>query len=615
MSAAGKYRAIGDYALLSDCHSTALVSSEGSIDWACLRRFDAGSTFARLLDHDSGGYYSIKPKHRIVSSSRQYIDDTMVLQTTMVVDSGTIVLTDAFAMRAGGSGKPSNALTRRVECTSGTVDVDVEIVPRFDYAAAHPWLRAHNHGVISAVAGDDALVIHSTIDLEVDMEGCGIVAHPRLSAGDSFTICGRSQLAHQLDTRRIERIEERIDETIEWWRQWSESTVADGPYAGLLNRSALVLKALCCAPTGAIIAAPTTSLPEVVGGSSNWDYRYCWIRDATLTLDALSSVGHHEVASGFRTFLMRSAAGHGDELQIMYGIYGERRLPEQQLDLQGWRSSAPVRIGNEAAKQTQLDVYGYILDAVHLWHRGHNDISEDEWSFLAELVALVIDRWITPDAGIWEIRGDARHFVHSKVMCWVALDRGIRLARDYGLDHVDVDAWIASRELVRAAIESDGTDPLGEYFVQYFGSSAVDASLLQLALVGFVDADDPRMIRTVEVIQSELAGSNGFLRRYASSEGVETVDGSEEGYFLLCTCWLVQVLAMQGRLDDARELLDRVVAVGNDVGLFAEEYQPTTGEFLGNFPQAFTHLGLIAAANKIAKCEASPPSGRPSDTQ
>ena len=609
---AGAYRDIGDYALLSDCHSTALVSSEGSIDWACLRRFDAASSFARLLDHDRGGYYSIRPKSRVVSSSRRYVEDTMVLQTTIVSATGTIVLTDAFAMRSGGSTKPSNALVRRVECTSGSVDVDVEIVPRLDYASAHPWLRSHPHGVISAVAGDEAVVFYASIELAIDAAGCGIVAHPALGEGESFTVIAVSQAAHRFDTKPLERFESRIDETIEWWQRWSKSTTAEGPYAALLNRSALVLKALCCAPTGAIIAAPTTSLPEVVGGSANWDYRYCWIRDATLTLEALASVGHNEVASGFRAFLLRSTAGHGDELQIMYGIYGERRLPELELGLQGWRSSSPVRIGNGAAMQTQLDMYGHILDAAHLWQRKHNDIDDDEWSFLAQLVDLAIKRWGEPDAGIWEIRGEPRHFVHSKVMCWVAVDRGIRLARDHGLDHVDVDAWIASRDSIRAAIESQGTDPLDEYFVQYFGSSAVDASLLQLALVGFVDANDPRMVRTVEVIQDQLGGPEGFLRRYASTEGVETVDGSAEGYFLLCSCWLVQVLAMQGRLQEARGLFETIVAVGNDLGLFAEEYQPSTGELLGNYPQAFTHLGLIAAANRIAGCEASARSTKPS---
>ncbi len=600
------YRPIGDYALISDCHSTALVSSEGSIDWACLRRFDAGSAFARLLDHDRGGYFSIVPVGRVVASSRRYLDDTMVLETTLVVDTGTIVITDAFAMRSGGSRKPFNSLVRSVTCTDGQVGVTVTIAPRFDYGSAHPWLRMHSHNVVSAVAGDDALVLHANTVLTIDAEACCVHATPTLAAGDSFVVIATSQAAHSLDTKPIEPTSDRLADTIRWWQRWSESTVAKGPYAKLLNRSALVLKALCCAPTGAIIAAPTTSLPEVAGGKANWDYRYCWIRDATLTLAALSAVGHHEVADGFRNFLMRSTAGHGDELQIMYGVYGERRLPEIEVELEGWRRSAPVRIGNGAAAQTQLDMYGHILDAVHLWHGGRHDIDTDEWAFIASLVDLAAQRWDRTDAGIWEIRGEPRHFVHSKVMCWVALDRGIRLAEDHRLDVDgvgDLQAWTKARAAIREAVEADGVDPVAGNFVQYFGTSEVDASLLQLALVGFVEPADPRMIRTVEAIQARLGGADGFIRRYRSTDVVvETVNGGDEGYFLLCSCWLVQVLAKQGRHTEATVLFERIVALGNDVGLYAEEYDVTSKEFLGNFPQAFTHLGLMAAANCLDAC-------------
>ncbi|MCU1395063.1 MAG: glycoside hydrolase 15-related protein [Ilumatobacteraceae bacterium] len=589
-----EYLAIGDYALLSDCHSSALVSRDASIDWACLRRFDAGSTFARILDHERGGHFAITPRDEITSRSRRYLEHTMVLETILTTAQGSIVVTDAFAMQEGGSDSPMNGLVRHVRCTVGDVDLDIVVEPRFDYGGSRPWLRIHGSGVASAVAGDDAIVLHAGLPLQIERDACRIVGSARLLAGQELTIVMVSQPAHRFDATPVVDAESLLPRTVDWWARWSEQTVAEGPYAAVLDRSALVLKALSCAPTGAIIAAPTTSLPEIVGGSANWDYRYCWVRDATLTLAALSAVGHHEVADGFRTFLMRSAAGHGEELQIMYGAYGQRRLPEVELDLAGWRGSSPVRVGNGAAQQTQLDMYGHVLDAVHVWHRTEHDITDDEWTFLSSLVDLACDRWRERDAGIWEIRGEPRDFVHSKAMVWVAIDGGIRLATEQGFEGADLERWRTTRDELRAAIDSRGVHPVGGYFVQSFGSNEVDASLLQLALSGFVDVNDPRMIATVAAIRAQLGTPDGFLRRYRRDG--ETVDGDAEGVFLLCTCWLVQVLARQGQIDEATAIFERIVALGNDVGLFAEEYDLVHGEFLGNFPQAFTHLGLIAAA-------------------
>jgi GH15 family glucan-1,4-alpha-glucosidase len=394
-------------------------------------------------------------------------------------------------------------------------------------------------------------------------------------------------------------VADRLDETTSWWVAWSRSTVADGPYADLLARSALTLKALTCAPTGAIVAAPTTSLPEVPGGSANWDYRYCWIRDSTLAIEALAAVGHDEVARGFRRFLLRTTAGHGDELQIVYGAYGERRLVEQELDLAGWRHSRPVRIGNGAATQHQLDVYGNILDAVHVWHNRHHDLTADEWTFLRSVVDQAAARWRSPDAGIWEQRDHLRHFVHSKAMAWLALDRGIALADGQETDPADVQRWTSIRGEIRHAIETRGVDPKGGNFVRAFGSKAVDASLLKLALIGFVAATDERMVATVDRIREELC-VGGLIRRYRDDEHVDTVDGDDEGVFLLCSCWMVEVLALQGHHDEAEQLFERIVATANDVGLFAEEYDTKHNELLGNFPQAFTHLGVIAAARRLA---------------
>lgn len=593
-----RYRAIGDYALLSDCHSTALVSCEGSIDWACLRRMDQESTFARILDHDHGGYFSIRPSEAIIEHSRRYIDHTMVLETTLTTESGTIVITDAFAMRRGGADNPRGELLRRVTSRSGDVEVEIVVEPEFDFGEVAPWLRVGDDGRITAIGSDDAVVIHADVDWLIDRKESRLLARTTVREGTSVNVVAVAQAAHRIDPSAADAtdVADHLDETIEWWRCWSDATTVEGPYAELVERSALVLKSLDCALTGAIIAAPTTSLPEIVGGSANWDYRYCWVRDATLALRALSLVGHEAMAKGFRDFIMRSAAGHGAELQIMYSIFGERRLPELELDLEGWRGSRPVRIGNAAAKQIQIDVYGHLIDAALLWqdHTGEG-IDADEWRFLASVVERAIDHWELPDAGIWELRGEPQHYVHSKVMVWVALACGVSLIEDHDVDHVDVERWKSVRDEIRTSIETQGLDPTGTYFVQHYGATKVDASLLKLALMGFIEPDDPRMIATVEAIERELScGPDGFIRRFRDDSGDE-----EEGMFLLCTFWLVEVLAMQGRVDDATALFERVLATGNDLGLFAEEFDVERGEMVGNFPQAFTHLGLIAADARL----------------
>ena len=591
------YRPIGDYGFLSDCHSAALVSREASIDWACLRRFDCGSAFGRLLDAARGGYFSVRPTAPITRSERRYRPGTMILETTMATADGAVRVVDALAMRRGGRAEPRAQLLRRIEGIDGEVEVEVVIEPRFDYGGARPWLRLHD-GPASAVGGDDALAIDADCDLAIDRDRVRLLGRATVTPERATTLTAVSQPAHLLDPAAadVAQVPARLEETTQWWRRWSEATRVEGPRCELLARSAMVLKGLCCAPSGAIVAAPTTSLPEVVGGTANWDYRYSWVRDSALALEALDEVGHHEIARGFREFVMRSCAGHAEDLQIMYGPYGERRLPELELDLGGWRDSSPVRVGNGAATQTQLDVYGHLLEAAHVWHRRAGTIDDEEWRFLRGVVDQAAERRQDPDAGIWEMRGEPHHFVHSKVMVWVALDRGIRLVEDRGLAAPQVDRWRQERDAIRHEVETRGVDPDRGNFVQHYGTTEVDASLLKLPLLGFVDACDDRMRTTTDAIIDELGvPPDGFVRRYRGGGDA----GDQEGVFLLCSFWLVEVLALQGRIDRAEHLLEALVGVSNDLHLFSEEYDVGHGELLGNFPQAFTHLGLISAEKRL----------------
>ncbi len=621
-----RYLPIADYALLSDCHSTALISRYGSIDWACLGRFDAASTFGRLLDFDRGGYFSIRPSAPILDVERHYLPGTLVLVSTMRTEQGALRCTDGFAMAPGGSLHPGGQLLRFVECVEGSVEIDVEVEPRFDYGSTRPWLRRHPDRRITAVGGSAAIIIDTTEDLVIDQHRSRLALRTTLGGGESFAVSLVGTPAHLIDRSTVdcELVSTQIDTTTEWWTKWSAATTADGEHAALVSRSAVVLKGLTCAPTGAIVAAPTTSLPEVAGGNANWDYRYSWVRDSTMVLAALADVGHHEVAQGFRDFLIRSSAGHGDELQIMYGPYGERSLPERELPLEGWRSSFPVRTGNGAASQSQLDVYGHLLDAAHLWHTKGTDIDPDEWDFLTSVVNQAALRAEEPDSGMWEMRGEPRHFVESKAMIWVALDRGLRMVDDHDYPCSAADQWRATRDTVRTQIETLGVDNDRGIFVQSYGSNEVDASLLKLPLIGFIDANDERMRRTTEAIMDELGvGAHGFLRRYrhdgsdpsgsgmsgsgTSGTGRAGVDesgvGETEGVFLLCSFWLVEVLALQGRVGEATELFRALAALGNDVGLFAEEFDIANNEMLGNYPQAFTHLGLISAERCLRNAE------------
>jgi GH15 family glucan-1,4-alpha-glucosidase len=592
-AASGGYRPIGDYGFLGDCHTGALVSSDGSVDWLCLPRLDDGSYFGRLLDRERGGWCAITPADPVTAASRRYLDGTLVLETDLTVAGGRVRVTDCLTMRPGGARRPYRQLLRVVDGLEGAVDLRVEVVPRFDYGQVRPWIRRAGR-TWQALGGDDGLVVEG--DMPLAPSGLhDLTGEVRVAAGRRLRLSLRHVRPEVLD-RSAPRaagpaeLDRRLDQTVAWWRGWS-ARGRPGPDQGALVRSAIVLKALTQATTGAIAAAATTSLPEAPGGRRNWDYRASWVRDSVFALRSLAELGYTAEADGFRRFVQRSAAGSAQELQIMFGLGGERRLHEQVLgDLEGYGGARPVRIGNAAAHQHQHDVYGELLNLTWRWHRQGHSPDADDWRFLVELVNEAAKRWKTADRGIWELRGRPRHLVHSKVMCWVALDRGLRLAEEVGFP-APVRHWTATRAAIRAAVEAHGYDPDRGVFTQAFDRAQLDAALLLLPGVGFVAWDDPRMRRTVDAVRRELE-VDGLLLRYRAPDGLE----GTEGTFVACTFWLAECLARQGRAADARAAFAAASATANDLGLFAEEFDPATGTLLGNFPQALTHLSHIAAA-------------------
>jgi alpha,alpha-trehalase len=599
----GAYPPIADYALLSDCHSAALVSRDGSIDWCCFHRFDARPVFSRLLDWASGGHFRIAPTGPY-TMTRRYLPVTNVLETRFVTASGVVTVVDCLAIRRGAAAgdaaqtRSHHQLLRLVRCEAGQVQIAVEFAPRFDYGLTTPRLELHGDDVGVVYGGADALVLQSSIPLtQTDVCGCGATA--TLRAGDQAFLALTHQLPHQVQVHRLSRDEvaARIDRTVGFWRDWLARCTYHGPYREQVLRSALVLKGLTNAPTGAIAAAPTTSLPEQLGGVRNWDYRYSWLRDAAMNLYALFTLGYTDEAHAFMGWLERTTAGRAEDLQLMYGIGGERLLPEVELPgLDGYRGSRPVRVGNAAADQFQLDVYGYLLDTAWLYHRHGGPITPTFWRLLAGAVEVVARRWRQPDDGIWEVRGGPRHFVASKVMAWVAVDRAIRLARALGLP-ADLDRWAALRHTIRRQVEQAGVDPASGAFTQAFGSRALDAANLLLPLVRFLPPDDPRIRATVERTARELA-PHGLVHRYLGAD--DGLPGGEAS-FVICSFWLVDNLALAGHAEQARLLFDRLLGYSNDLGLLAEEVDPASGELLGNFPQAFSHVGLISAAINLQR--------------
>lgn len=592
-----RYPPIGDYALIADSNSVALVSRGGSIDWCCIQRIDAGSCFGRLLDWEKGGFCSITPAGEDWSASRRYVGETLVLETTFHTAGGEARLFDCFTFPTSWEEYPHRHLLRIVEGVRGYVELDVKVAPRFDYGEIKPWLRREGLRRYGAIGGNDGLLISADADI-THAEDRVLEATVTLHAGERMRLSIVAVPPERLDfdppeTPGSQELDRLLEETIEWWKEWSSRTSFEGSYRPGVLRSAITLKALMNETTGAIAAAPTTSLPEVPGGSLNWDYRYSWVRDSFFSVRSLAEIGFDDEAEHFRRFIQRSSAGSAEKMQIMYGVGGERRLTEETLDhLEGYRGARPVRIGNSASRQLQLDVYGELLELSWLWHLRGNSPDDDYWRFLLDLVDAAAERWREPDHGIWELRGEPRHYVHSKVMCWVALDRGLRLAGE-SMRKAPERRWKKARDEVREAVESEGYDAERGVFVRSFGSGDLDAVLLLLPRVGFVDYRDERMVRTVDAIREEL-DDGGLLRRYRG-------EGNEgEGAFLACSFWLVDCLAHQGRTEEAAEVFDRAIAAGNDLGLFPEESDPKTGEALGNFPQGLTHLSHIVAAVALA---------------
>lgn len=596
------YPPLSDYALLSDCHSAALVSRDGSVDWCCFHRFDARPVFARLLDWEKGGHFRIAPKGPY-TVARRYLPGTNVLETRFQAPRGVLVLVDAMPVRPTSDHSPPEGvhpfhqLIRLVRCEAGEVEVAVEFNPRFEYGLTRPRLEKRAENLAVVYGGPDALVLESSLPLvQTDLCGCG--ASAVLSEGEEAYVILTYSIPHELRPRLFgaDWARRRVSMTGAFWRNWSDRCTYEGPYAEAIQRSALVVKALTNAPSGAIVAAPTTSLPEDVGGARNWDYRYSWLRDAALDLYALFRLGYSEEAHAFMEWVMRTTAGRPEDLQPVYGVGGERLLPENELEgLEGYKGSRPVRVGNGAYRQLQLDVYGELLDTAWLYHRHGGRIDPGFWEFLCGAVDVVERRWTEPDEGIWEVRGGPRHFVYSKVMAWVAVDRAIKLARARRLP-AHLERWKTLRKQIRARIETEGVDAETGSFLQAFGSRSADAANLLVPLVRFLPPDDPRVRATLELTEKELL-VDGLVYRYRGADGLP----GGEGAFVICSFWLVDNLAQTGEVERARELFERLIGYANDVGLLSEQIDPATGDLLGNFPQAFSHVGLIGAAANIER--------------
>ncbi len=588
---------IEQYALIGDTHTAALVGNDGSIDWLCTPRFDSAAVFASLLGGPDHGRWLLAPKSGGRAARRRYQEETLVLETEFENGEGAVRIIDCMPIR----GKTVDVV-RVVEGLRGRVTMETELIIRFDYGSIIPWVREIDRGLL-AVAGPDALVLQTRVKLE----GVG-----RRSVG-SFNVAAGERVPFRLawfpsHERPPHHKKENalIEKTAEWWRAWSSKSTYQGDWFDLVQRSLITLKALTYAPTGGIVAAATTSLPEWPGSVRNWDYRFCWVRDATLTLLALMEAGYVEEAAAWRDWVLRAVAGEPDELQIMYGIAGERRLTEWEPDwLPGYEASAPVRIGNAASEQFQLDVYGELLDAT--FQGARSGVSQLEGQPGHDIIRVILDfledAWRQPDDGIWEVRGPRQHFTHSKVMAWVAFDRVVRLIEEHGLSG-PIERFRATRDQIHAEVCAKAWNDSKQAFAQAYGSDHLDAAVLMMAPVGFLPASDSRVQSTVAAIQRELT-TDGFVARYSTDVGSDGLPPGE-GTFLPCTFWLADNLALMGRVDEARAIFERLAAIANDVGLLSEEYDPVAKRQLGNFPQAFTHLALVGTASNLSEATKGP---------
>ncbi len=584
---------IEDYALIGDCETAALVSRDGSIDWLCWPRFDGGACFCALLGKPQNGRWLIAPADSAVRTTRKYLDHTLILETTHTTKDGVVVVTDFMPLRG-----LSSDVVRIVTGKSGQVRMRMELILRFDYGSIIPWVTRIDDRTISAIAGPDRAILRSHVPL-IGQE-MKTVGEWTISEGETKPFVLSYSASHLPPPAPI-NAEKALKETEHFWRDWCSKARPVKKYSAPVTRSLITLKALTYRPTGGVVAAPTTSLPEQLGGTRNWDYRYCWLRDTTFTLLALMNSGYLEEAKAWREWLLRAIAGSPSQAQIMYGIAGERRLTEWEVPwLDGYEGAKPVRVGNAAANQLQLDIYGEVMDATHQGRLITLSTIEAGWELQVEMVRRLESVWQQPDEGIWEIRGGPQQFTYSKVMAWVAFDRSIKSAERFGLPG-PIERWKKIRAQIHDEVCEKAYNPDVGAFVSRYGSKALDASTLFIALVGFLPPDDPRVKNTVEAIQRNLT-SDGFVMRYDTGHGTDGLPPGE-GAFLACSFWLVDNLCLLGRHDEATKMYERLLSLSNDVGLLAEEYDPNAKRQVGNFPQAFTHIAVINSAHNLTRIE------------
>lgn len=581
-----------DYAMIGDCETAALVGRDGSIDWLCMPAFDSPACFAAILGNSEHGRWQIRPAEQVKKTRRRYRPDSLVLETVFETEHGEIALVDCMPPNS-----EATDVVRIVEGRRGIVPVRMELVIRCDYGSIVPWVRQTEDG-LWAVAGPDAL--HLKTKARLRGENFRTVSEFAVQAGEKVPFVLTWHPSHQARPAWFDPIES-LESTDKWWHDWSSKCTYSGRWRDHVLRSLIILKALTFRPTGGLVAAPTMSLPERIGGKRNWDYRFCWVRDATFTLYALMEGGYTDEARDWVEWLVRAVAGKPSELQILYGLHGERRLTELTLDwLPGYEGSRPVRQGNAASSQHQLDVYGEVMDAIHFARRTKVALKENTWRVQKALMRFLDDDWQHADHGIWEVRGPRRHFTHSKVMAWVAADRAVKSVEQFNLDG-HLERWQNLRDRIHRDVCQHGYDAKLNSFVQSYGSKRFDASLLMLPLVGFLPIDDPRIRGTIEAIGRNLC-RDGLIQRYSSDRHIDGMNEGE-GAFLLCTFWYADALALQGRFDQAREIFERLLALRSDVGLLSEEYDPVGKRLVGNFPQAYSHVGLINTARNLAKSD------------